>query len=339
MSDFDTSSFYALGPEQVLQAIESLGYRCNGYQLALNSYENRVYQVGVEPSSAAGESCVVAKFYRPNRWEDAAILEEHAFTLELESLDIPVVPPLVIGSKTLHCFNDYRFALYPLRAGRAPDLENPKQLEQLGRFIGRMHALGSEERFRHRPTLDVSSFGDDSFEYLLEHAFLPPELEPAYERLGEELLNRIDDIVAAIRPHYIRLQGDAHPGNILWKAGLQDDIGGPYILDFDDARMGPAIQDLWMFLSGDRAQMMQSLDILLSAYSRFHDFDTSELRLIEPLRTLRMMHYAAWLARRWDDPIFKAAFPWFNSQQYWQEHILSLKEQAAALQEEPLQWI
>ncbi len=337
-TSISTDSFYNLGPEQVLQAVESLGFRCNGYQLALNSYENRVYQVGVE-QPVSGQDSIVAKFYRPNRWPDAAIQEEHAFTIELESLDIPVVPPLTIDANTLHRFHDFRFALYPLRAGRAPDLEDSRQLEQLGRFLGRIHALGSVRPFTHRPILDISSFGDDSYEYLLEQGFLPPELEPAYERLGEELLDTIDDIFAAVRPQHIRLQGDAHPGNILWKAGLQDDIGGPYILDFDDARMGPAIQDLWMFLSGDRAQMMHGIDTLLTAYTRFHDFDTTELRLIEPLRTLRMMHYAAWLARRWDDPVFRHAFPWFNSQHYWQEHILALKEQAAALHEEPLQWI
>ncbi len=322
------ASFYDLGPEQVLQAVESLGFACDGHQLALNSYENRVYQVGVEDGEA-----VVAKFYRPKRWSDAAILEEHAFTLELEALDIPVVVPLLIDGDSLFHFGAHRFSLYPLKAGRAPDLECKEHLEQLGRFIGRIHALGATADFEHRPQLNVHTFGDDSYEFLMENGFIPPELEKAYETLAEDLLDMVEQVFDTIKPQYIRLHGDGHPGNILWKHNA------PYILDFDDARMGPAVQDLWMFLSGDRSQMMATLDTLLTAYSQFHDFDGRELILIEPLRTLRMMHHAAWLARRWDDPAFKRAFPWFNTQQYWEDHILTLKEQAAAMQEEPLQWL
>ena len=334
----DISSFHRLGPEQVLQAVESIGLNCDGYQLALNSYENRVYQIGIEELIHEKHS-VVAKFYRPMRWSDDAILEEHAFTFELESLDIPVVPPLILDGQSLHRFKNFRFALYPLRAGRAPDLENPAHLEQLGRFMGRIHARGATQGFQHRTELNVDTFGDQAYEYLLENHFLPPELEKAYETLAEDLLHRIEQVFNSISPQMIRLQGDAHPGNILWQHGLQGDTGTPYILDFDDARMGPAIQDLWMFLSGEREQMESSLNTLLSAYTHFHNFDTRELALIEPLRTLRMMHHAAWLAQRWQDPVFQDAFPWFNSQNYWQEHILALKEQAAALQEEPLQWI
>jgi len=327
-------SFYQLTPEQVLRAIESLGFACNGYQLGLNSYENRVYQVGLDDGSF-----VVAKFYRPQRWSDQAILEEHVFTLELEALDIPVVPPLQIQQHTLHHFEGYHFSLYPLRAGRAPDLENKEHLQQLGRFIGRIHALGAEHAFKYRPVLDVHTFGDHAYDYLLDKKFIPSELELAYEPLVEALLDKIESIFDDVQPSYIRLQGDAHPGNILWRPGLQGASGHPYILDFDDARMGPAVQDLWMFLSGDKATMESSLNHLLNAYSEFYSFNTSELRLIEPLRTLRILHHAAWLAKRWDDPVFKHAFPWFNTQTYWQEHILTLKEQAALLHEEPLQWI
>ncbi|HKJ83353.1 MAG TPA: serine/threonine protein kinase [Mariprofundaceae bacterium] len=319
-----THAFYALGPEQVLQAVESLDYHCNGYQLALNSYENRVYQVGLEESS---ERYVVAKFYRPERWTDAAILEEHDFTLRLAGLDIPVVPPLVIGGTTLHHFDSYRFALYPFRAGRAPNLESPQQLEQLGRFIGRIHALGTEADFIHRPTLSVEQFGDDSYEYLLEHDFIPPQLERPYTELAETLLDAVDTAFEETDPRLIRLQGDAHPGNILWQAGPQGDLGSPYILDFDDARMGPAVQDLWMFLSGDTGEIRSQLEHLLGGYSGFFEFDRRELRLVEALRTLRMMHYAAWLARRWQDPIFHTAFPWFNTESYWEEHVQSLREQ------------
>jgi len=333
-------SFYKLGPEQVLQAVESLGFACSGRQLALNSYENRVYQIGLddlEDADAQNET-LVAKFYRPARWSDAAILEEHIFTEELVELDIPAVPPLTINGKTLHHFADFRFSLYPFMPGRTPDLENEGHIEQLGRFFGRIHAAGATRPFVHRPRLDVQSFGDDAYEYLLAEHLLPSELEDSYAQLGEDLLNRIEDLFDAINPRYIRLQGDAHPGNILWQRDSQGMNGTPQILDFDDARMGPAVQDLWMFISGEREQMDATLDTLLKAYTSFCDFDTSELRLIEPLRTLRMMHHAAWLAKRRNDPVFKDAFPWFNTQRHWEEHLLSLKEQMAALSEPPLQW-
>lgn len=329
-----TDSFYHLGPEQVLQAVESLGFRCSGRQLALNSYENRVYQIGLEDDN----SPLIAKFYRPARWSDAAILEEHTFTFELAELDIPAVVPLIRDGNTLHHFQGYRFVLYPFMPGRTPDLENRDQLEQLGRFFGRLHAAGAVRPFEHRPRLDVHSFGDDSYEYLLGQRLLPFELEDSYRRIGENLLDAVEDTFAVVQPRYIRLQGDAHPGNILWQTGPQGGMGGPHILDFDDARMGPAVQDLWMFLSGDHKQMETMLHDLLAGYTRFHDFDAGELRLIEALRSLRMMHHAAWLARRRDDPVFREAFPWFGTQRYWEEHLLSLKEQMAALHEPPLQW-
>jgi len=343
-----TISFYDLGPEQILQAVESLGFMCDGYQLALNSYENRVYQVGVEQldirqtdigqpdvekTDSETKKTLVVKFYRPGRWSQAAILEEHQFTLELDALDIPVVPPLLIDGQSLHQFQGHRFTLYPLQAGRAPDLECTTHLQQLGRFFGRIHALGATADFQHRPTLDVHTFGDDAYEYLMEHGFIPPELEKAYVTLAEDVLDTVEQAFDTIQPQYIRLHGDGHPGNILWQHGA------PYIVDFDDARMGPAVQDLWMFLSGERAQMSASLNTLLTAYTQFHDFDSRELSLIEPLRTLRIMHHAAWLAQRWQDPSFQRAFPWFNSQIFWQDHILTLKEQAAAMQEAPLQWM
>jgi len=325
-------SFYHLGPEQVLQAIESLGFSCSGRQLALNSYENRVYQIGVDND----DRTIVAKFYRPARWSDAAILEEHAFTHELAELDIPAVPPLCLAGNTLHHFQGYRFALYPFMPGRTPNLEDEGHIRQLGRFFGRIHAVGASRSFVHRPQLDVHTFGDDAYEYLLEQRLLPRELETSYRHLGEDLLDAIEDIMDAVQAHHIRLQGDAHPGNILWQEGPQRTEGSPHILDFDDARMGPAVQDLWMFLSGEHAQMEATLNILLQGYTDFCDFDASELRLIEPLRSLRMMHHAAWLAKRRDDPVFLDAFPWFNTQRYWEEHLLSLKEQMASLHEPPL---
>ncbi len=329
-------SFYKLGPEQVLQAVENIGLHCDGSQLALNSYENRVYQIGIE-----GDKPVVAKFYRPGRWTDEAIHEEHTFTLELHDLEIPVVPPLRLDGETLFTSGDYRFSLYPLRGGRAPDLENMMHLKQLGRFMGRIHALGAAEPFQHRPTLDIEHFGDDSYSYLLDEGFIPPELENAYETLAEGLLDHIESIFDSVAVNNIRLHGDCHPGNILWTESDSQNgsQGSPHIVDFDDARMGPAVQDLWMFLTGSRAHREAALAEFLEGYTPFFDFDLRQLAMVEGLRTLRMMHYAAWLARRWDDPAFKHAFPWFNTQNYWEDHILSLKEQASALHEEPLQWV
>lgn len=323
--------FYQLGPEEVLRAVESIGFTCSAELLALNSYENRVYMVGLDSGRK-----LIAKFYRPGRWSDAAIFEEHMFTQELAELEIPAVPPMYIGDSTLFHYAGHRFSLYPLKAGRAPDLESREQLEQLGRYIGRIHSLGSIRDFEHRPTLNVESFGDQSYEFLMEHGFIPPELERAYEKAAEDLLNSVENRFNSINPETIRLHGDGHQGNILWDT--HSGSGTPYVIDFDDARMGPAVQDLWMFLSGSRANMSASLDILLTAYSQFYNFNSSELALIEPLRALRIMHHAAWLARRFDDPAFKQAFPWFNTQQYWEKHTLTLKEQISAIQEPPLQW-
>ncbi len=322
-------SFYRLEPNDIVEAIEALGYQSNGVLSPLNSYENRVYEVGLWD-----EAPVIAKFYRPGRWSDAAIIEEHAFTLELESLEIPVVAPLRdADGHTLQHVGDYRFALYPKRAGRAPDLDDDGVLKQLGRFIGRIHALGAEEVFIHRPELSIAHFGDDSYEYLMDHGFVPSELEPAYEAAAESLLDAVDDAFDRAGPYRrIRLHGDTHPGNILWRDGTFN------IVDFDDARMGPAVQDLWMFLNGDHAGRGRQLSVLLEGYDQFFDFDGRQLLLIEALRALRIMHHAAWIARRWQDPAFREAFPWFNSGHYWQEHILTLKEQLSAMHEPPLQW-
>ncbi|MDQ7010809.1 MAG: serine/threonine protein kinase [Mariprofundaceae bacterium] len=330
MAEAEKDTFHHLEPHLILDAIDAAGFRSNGILHPLNSYENRVYEVGL-----ADGAPIIAKFYRPARWTDAAILEEHRFTLELAELEIPVVPPVVDEEgRSLFHHGPYRFALYPKKGGHAPDLESSSQLKQLGRFIGRIHALGAAGTFVHRPVLSIEHFGEESRNYLLQHGFIPPELEEAYARLTKGLLNEVRALFdRAGDVHTIRLHGDCHSGNILWS----DD--GPHIVDFDDARMGPAVQDLWMFISGNRQHMQARLADLLEGYSRFHDFDVRELNLIEALRTLRMMHYAAWLARRWDDPAFKRAFPWFNTQNYWEDHILSLKEQASAMHEEPLQWI
>lgn len=321
-------AYCALSPDQVLNALDSFGYQCDGRLLALNSFENRVYQVGLEEGGL-----VVAKFYRPNRWTDEAILEEHEFSLELAELEVPVVPPIAFSGETLLHFDDFRLSVFESRGGRAPDLENLDQLEQMGRFMGRIHLLGRQKAFVHRPTLNVDTFGQSARDYVLDNGFMPDSLLVAYDTLTEQLISDIrlcyqrSGEVGLVRTH-----GDAHPGNILWTDS------GPHFVDFDDARMAPAIQDLWMFLSGSRADMTAGLDALLEGYTQFSDFNPLELHLVEALRTLRLIHYYAWLAKRWDDPAFHHAFPWFNTQNCWEEHILSLREQASKLHEEPLMW-
>jgi Ser/Thr protein kinase RdoA (MazF antagonist) len=303
-----------------------VGFLCDGRLLALNSYENRVYQVGIEDDKP-----LVAKFYRPARWSDTQILEEHAFTAELAEREIPAVPPTAVDGRTLHAFQGFRFALYTRRGGRAPELDNPDTLEWLGRFIGRIHAVGALTPFAHRPVLDIATFGEEPREYLLENDFIPADLRVAYTSVIDQALAGVrDGFQGAGAVQSIRLHGDCHPGNVLWTDG------GPHFVDFDDARMGPALQDLWMLLSGDRAAMTRQLSDVLAGYEDFFDFDRREVQLLEALRTLRLIHYSAWLARRWTDPAFPAAFPWFHTTKYWQDQILQLREQVAAMEDVPL---
>jgi Ser/Thr protein kinase RdoA (MazF antagonist) len=323
-----TLAFASLQPDDVLDALEALAFRCDGRLLALNSYENRVYQAGIEDGPP-----VIAKFYRPERWTDAAIDEEHEFAAELASLDLPVVAPLAIDGRTLHRHGPFRLSVSPSYPGRAPDLDDSALLEQLGRLVARIHLHGAAKPFEHRPTLDIESFGDASVDYLLENDVVPAELVPVYEGLAEHLLDAVEACFErAGQVATIRLHGDFHPGNVLVQGEQL------HIVDLDDARNGPAVQDLWMFLSGDRDEQTPQLATLLDGYEQFRPFDARELNLIEALRTLRIMYYAAWLARRWDDPAFKLAFPWFNTVRYWEEHILTLKEQLALMSEPPLEW-
>ncbi len=324
-----------LTPDVVLNALESLGLACDGRLLALNSYENRVYQVGLEealPSAPPSPSpMVVAKFYRPDRWSDAQILEEHAFALELAAAEIPVVAPLAFEGRTLHEREGFRFAVFPRRGGRAPDLEDENTLVWLGRFIGRIHAVGAAHPFAHRPRLDIESFGEEPRDFLLDGGFIPPELEPAWSSVVDQALEGVHHAYErAGEVATLRLHGDCHQGNVLWT----DD--GPHFVDFDDSRMGPAVQDLWMLLSGEREDRVRQMGDVLAGYEDFCEFDARELHLVEALRTLRLIHYSAWLARRWDDAAFKQAFPWFNTQRYWQDRILELREQIALMEEPPL---
>ncbi len=325
--DTNTAHSYAgLTPDCVLNALESLGFRCDGRLLALNSYENRVYQVGLEDGPP-----LVAKFYRPGRWSDAAILEEHAFVQELAVREIPVVAAIEKFGKTLHHFEGFRFALFPKHGGRAPELEDRDTLEWMGRFMGRIHAVGALTKFQHRPALDMATFGIQPREYLLAHRFIPQDLLAAYESVSQQALDGVRHCFErAGDVDLIRLHGDCHAGNVLW---TED---GPHFVDFDDSRMGPAVQDLWMLLSGEREDRVRQMADVLAGYEDFHEFDERELHLIEALRTLRLMHYSAWLAQRWDDPAFKQAFPWFNTQRYWQDRILELREQIALMDEAPL---
>jgi Ser/Thr protein kinase RdoA (MazF antagonist) len=323
--------YATLNPDLVLDAIESTGLRVDGRLLTLNSFENRVYQVGIDDAPP-----VIVKFYRPHRWSDAAILEEHAFLQDLSDAEIPAVGPLTLplddqAGTTLSVYRDFRFSVFPRRGGRPPELEQSDTLEWLGRFIGRIHQVGARRPYAERGTIDLPTYGTGPRDYLRDSGMVPASLREAYFAI-------VDLALAGIARGYeragdlalLRLHGDCHPGNVLWTDA------GPHFVDFDDSRMGPAVQDLWMLLPGDREGQRRALGDVLAGYEDFCEFNQRELYLIEPLRTLRLIHYSAWLARRWDDPAFPAAFPWFNTQRYWEDRILELREQVALMDEEPL---
>jgi len=318
--------FAALTPDALLDAVESLGLRPSGHLLALNSYENRVYQIGMDDGPP-----LVAKFYRPARWSDSQILEEHHFVAALVASEIPVVPALTFDGRTLHQHGDFRFSLFERRGGRTPELDRAGVLEWIGRFLGRIHALGAIEPYTLRPSLNPQSFGIEPLEYLLQSGQIPSELFEVYRSVAQQALEGVTRCYArAGEVKALRLHGDCHASNVLWTDA------GPHFVDFDDSRMGPAVQDLWMLLSGERAEQTQQLCELLAGYEDFCEFEPRELYLIEALRTLRLIHYSAWLARRWHDPAFPAAFPWFGTQRYWQDRILELREQIALMDEPPL---
>ena len=327
MSD-EKTPFASLSPDLILDAVESLGLATDGRLLALNSYENRVYQVGLDQALP-----VIAKFYRPDRWSDAAIFEEHSFTRELANHEIPAVPPMSINGSTLHEHEGFRFSVSQRRGGRAPELGNPQVLEWIGRFIGRIHTIGENLAFLHRPSLSIAGFGEKPREFLLANGWIPTDLESAYRSVSEHALSGVRQCFErAGETRRLRLHGDCHVGNMLWTDN------GAHFVDFDDSRMGPAIQDLWMLLSGERAEMAAQLGHILSGYEDFRALELRELHLVEALRTLRLLHYSAWIARRWNDPAFPAAFTWFDTQRYWQDRILELREQISAMDEGPL-WV
>ena len=321
MTKFD---FSGLGPDVILDAIESLGIRVESGLLALNSYENRVYQFIAEDRLR-----YVVKFYRPMRWTELQIKEEHDFSLELASHEIPVVAPIIYQNNTLHQYQGYYFALFPSVGGRQFEVDNLDQLEWMGRFIGRIHAVAKSATFVHRPKFSVEEHLLEPLEHLKKSELIPDYLHTSFFAILEPVVNKTLQLYRANKTDNIRLHGDCHPGNILWR-------DGPTFVDLDDCRSGPAIQDLWMMLSGDRHQQMLQLDTLINAYEEFAEFDNEQLKLIEPLRAMRMVHYMAWLNKRWQDPAFPQAFPWFADGKYWEQQILSLKEQMSALQEAPL---
>ena len=319
--------FQTLTPSFIMDAVESRGYRCDCRTFALNSYENRVYQVGIEDGQP-----LIVKFYRPGRWSDEQIMEEHDFCRDLVEHELSVVAPLTDETGvSLFRYEGFRFAIYPRQGGHAPEFDNLDNLLTLGRMLGRIHRIGEVRPFVYRTAIDLQTFGHDSVAIIAER-FIPDEYRESYAAVTGQLLEKVAAILADPGPiRSIRTHGDCHSGNILWRGGT------PHFVDFDDARTAPAVQDLWMMLSGDRARQTAQLETLLKGYTEFRDFHPRELRLIESLRTLRMLHHSAWLARRWEDPLFPRTFPWFNTTRYWGEQILHLREQLGALVEPPLE--
>jgi Ser/Thr protein kinase RdoA (MazF antagonist) len=320
--------FSRLSPEKVLSVLDGLNLKTDARIFALNSYENRVYQVGLTDGSSK-----IVKFYRPGRWSEAQILEEHKFCAELTELDIPVAAPLSLGSgETLARVDGFYVAVFNKLSGRAPELDDETTLSIMGRFVGRIHAAGAQRSFSQRYEFTLERLGVMSREFLLSNDFLPPELISAYESLSKDVISKVGQLFEDNAPiAVLRIHGDCHFGNVLWNEGI------PHFVDFDDSVTGPAIQDLWMMLSGSRNDQQHQASKIIKGYNEFYDFNLSELSLIEGMRTLRLMNYSAWLARRWDDPAFPRTFQWFNTERYWSNHILELREQFALLDEPSLE--
>jgi Ser/Thr protein kinase RdoA (MazF antagonist) len=323
--DSTVQPFAGLTPEVVLDAASASGLEPDGRLFALNSYENRVYQLGSDTRT------LVLKFYRPRRWSDAQISEEHEFTQELAAAELPVAAPLVIGGQTLLRFSDFRFAAFPFMRGRAPELDAPEARQILGRSLARLHQVGSLRPFAVRPHIGVERLGWEARAHVLASELLPPRLHERYASVSATLLERVSGSFAAVGAvSEIRLHGDCHLGNLLWNEQ------GPVFVDLDDCAMGPRVQDLWMMLAGSPDEQQHQWAELLEGYRQFADFDYSQVRLIEPLRSLRMLHHAAWVAHRWGDPAFPRAFPWFGEERYWEGYVIDLIEQMAQIEDPPL---
>jgi Ser/Thr protein kinase RdoA (MazF antagonist) len=318
--------YAGLTPEVVLAAVESTGVRADGRLLALNSYENRVYRVGLEEGAP-----VVAKFYRHGRWSDAQIHEEHAFAAELAAADLPAVAPLLFNGQSLHRHGGFRFALFECRAGHGAEIDLPGHRTLLGRTLARMHAVGRQRGFRHRESIAHWRGGARARDLILGRKLVPSPLDESYALVSAQLVQAIADCQQrAGNPAQLRIHGDCHGGNILWQPQ------GPLFVDFDDCLAGPAVQDLWMFCAGDPQQIQREWTELLDGYEQFSHFDYAETSLVEALRAMRMLNHAAWIASRWSDPAFPRAFPWFGEPRYWERHIDELREQLDALEDPPL---
>ncbi len=312
-----------LNPECILESIETLGFKPTGSMIGLNSYENRVYQLGLED----GSFCVV-KFYRPNRWTDEEIMEEHNFTNELKGSDLSVISPYITNGQSLFEYKTFRFSIFPRQGGHTPNIENLSDLKVLARSIARLHSIGQTSKFKHRGEIDILQWSTESRESIINHQIIPLELENNYRKVTLELIEKLEKILVSYNSKtWSRIHGDFHLGNVLWRDNTA------HLLDFDDTINGPPIQDLWMLLSGTRMDQEHQLYEILDAYNTFYDFDHSDLILIEPLRTARIMHHAAWIGKRWNDPAFPLAFPWYNTNKYWMEHILDLRQQITKLDE------
>jgi Ser/Thr protein kinase RdoA (MazF antagonist) len=321
----DLQPFSGLTPEVVLDAAAAIDLEPDGRLFALNSYENRVYQLG----AACGQ--LVLKFYRPARWSDAQIAEEHQFTQELAAAELPVAAPLVIGGQTLFKYREFRFAAFPWMRGRTPELDAPEARQILGRTLARMHQIGATRDFAVRPRIGVERLGWDARARVLASELLPDALRERYSSVSGALLERVSAAFArAAGTREIRIHGDCHLGNLLWNER------GPVFVDLDDCAMGVRVQDLWMMLAGPPAEQQRQWRELLEGYQQFADFDFLEVTLIEPLRALRMLHHAAWVVHRWSDPAFPRAFPWFAEPRYWEGYLLDLLEQIAAIEDPPL---
>ena len=331
MNETPTHAYEALTPDVMLDALAATGLMGDGRLMALSSYENRVVQCHLDDAPDGVGSPVVAKFYRPERWSDAAIEEEHQFAWALADAEVPMVAPLRLGGETLHHHNGFRFSVSPSKGGRRPELDDWEVLEWIGRLMARLHNVGAKQAFVNRPALDPITFGHASKEALIARQALPLEVEGRWVAAFDGAMQAVQSAWDAFQGAHIRLHGDCHPGNILWTPAH-----GPHFVDLDDARTGPAIQDLWMLLSGERPQQTQALSAILEGYEQLRPFDRRELALIEPLRTLRMIHYSAWLVRRWDDPAFRANFPWFGTADYWHGQIGLIHDQTEAMEKPPL---